>query len=382
MINRIPHIFLSYAREDFERVLELYDRLHATGFKPWIDKRDILPGEKWEHSIWKAVRRSDFFLICLSANSVSKRGFLQKEVREALNIWKEKLDDDIYLIPVRLDECEIPAALSEFEWVNMYEEQGWYRLIEAISVGVERSSQPYRVQTPSGEIRVRTETISESKLDKPRYRIDIGYPQIEGPEDNIAKEINVRIYGYILSTVHHFRRSGINHSQYIEDEWWSELASYLSASYRITFLTDRILSMAFGFSEYGAGAAHSQERTAVFNYLLRPLLPIELYDLFKTDHSPDYLQVISDFCIKTLTEQFENEVGEIDEYSLDSIRQGASPDYDNFLAFSLTPTSVKFTFDPYKVGSYAWHTREVEIPFDHLKDIIDWKSPVLTAITS
>lgn len=163
MNNHIPHIFLSYAREDFERVVELYDRLHAAGFKPWMDKRNILPGERWEHIIWKAVRRSDFFLICLSASSVSKRGFLQKEIREALNIWKEKLEDDIYLIPVRLDESEIPAALSEFEWVNMYEESGWHLLVQAISTGMERNKQSYKVQTSSGEIHVKTENVIKEK---------------------------------------------------------------------------------------------------------------------------------------------------------------------------------------------------------------------------
>lgn len=163
MSNRIPHIFLSYAREDFEGVLELYNKLQAAGFKPWMDKKNILPGEKWEQSIWKAVRRSDFFLIFLSANSVNKRGFLQKEIREALNIWKEKLEDDIYLIPVRLDDSEIPTSLSEFEWVNMYEESGWESLLRSISAGMERNSQPHKLQTSSGEGRPKIENIIGEK---------------------------------------------------------------------------------------------------------------------------------------------------------------------------------------------------------------------------
>ena len=33
--------------------------------------------------------------------SVNQRGFLQSEIRQALEVWKEKLPDDIYLIPVR-----------------------------------------------------------------------------------------------------------------------------------------------------------------------------------------------------------------------------------------------------------------------------------------
>jgi hypothetical protein len=65
-----------------------------------MDKKDILPGERWKSSIRKAVRDSDFFLACLSANSINKRGWIQKEIKDALDIWQEKLEDDIYLIPV------------------------------------------------------------------------------------------------------------------------------------------------------------------------------------------------------------------------------------------------------------------------------------------
>jgi hypothetical protein len=69
-----PLVFLSYAREDEARVVALYDGLAAAGFKPWLDKKDILPGEKWELAIERALRQAKTILICLSPNSVSKRG--------------------------------------------------------------------------------------------------------------------------------------------------------------------------------------------------------------------------------------------------------------------------------------------------------------------
>jgi tetratricopeptide (TPR) repeat protein len=134
-------VFLSYAREDRERVEDLYQELSRAGFKPWMDTKDILPGERWEASIRMAIRRSDFFLACLSSNSVNKRGFLQKEIKSALDICQEMLDSDIYLIPVRLEDCQVPASLRDFQWVNLFKEDGWARLIEAIQVGMERRAQ-------------------------------------------------------------------------------------------------------------------------------------------------------------------------------------------------------------------------------------------------
>lgn len=131
-------IFLSYARDDEEEVKKLYQKLSDAGFKPWMDKKDLLPGERWKSCIQKAIQDSDFFLACLSANSVTKRGFLQREINNALDMWREKLDDDIFLIPARLEDCEVPERLRDFQWVDMFEEDGWTRLIKAIQTGLDR----------------------------------------------------------------------------------------------------------------------------------------------------------------------------------------------------------------------------------------------------
>jgi hypothetical protein len=97
-INGPIRLFLSYATEDSRAVGELYDRLHQAPYEPWMDRRNILAGEDWKRSIERALRQADFVLVCLSTRSVTKRGFVQREMREALELWKEKLADDIYLI--------------------------------------------------------------------------------------------------------------------------------------------------------------------------------------------------------------------------------------------------------------------------------------------
>jgi len=131
-------IFLCYARRDRERVEALYQELSDAGFKPWMDTKNILPGEKWKVTIERAIRQSDFFLSCLSANSVNRRGFIQKEIRQALDIWQEMLDSDIYLIPVRIEKCKIPDSLLDFQCVDLFEDSGWTDLVRAIRVGMKR----------------------------------------------------------------------------------------------------------------------------------------------------------------------------------------------------------------------------------------------------
>jgi hypothetical protein len=64
-VNATAQIFLSYAREDRQKVESLYQRLSDAGFRPWMDIKNILPGEKWQRSIQHALQQSQFFLACL-----------------------------------------------------------------------------------------------------------------------------------------------------------------------------------------------------------------------------------------------------------------------------------------------------------------------------
>jgi hypothetical protein len=137
-VNAAAQIFLSYAREDRQKVESLYQQLSDAGFRPWMDTKDIFAGEKWQRSIQHALQQSQFFLACLSVTSVTKRSYLRREFREALEKRQEMLDSDIYLIPVRLEECEIPEELREHQGVDLFAEDGWTRLVKALQAGMER----------------------------------------------------------------------------------------------------------------------------------------------------------------------------------------------------------------------------------------------------
>lgn len=131
-------VFLSYAREDAKRVRSIARHLKTNGFEPWLDVERILPGEKWETKIFDALADADFIVLCLSNRSMSKRGFLQREIRTAVTALEEMLDHDIYLIPVRLDECDIPAKLSDIQWVDLFQPNGLNMLMSALSEGARR----------------------------------------------------------------------------------------------------------------------------------------------------------------------------------------------------------------------------------------------------
>ncbi len=131
-------IFISYAREDQTRIEALYQKLVAAGYQPWLDREHIVPGQRWEPIIKQALKRSDFVLVCLSVTSINKRGFLQKEIKQALEQADEKLEEDVWLIPVRLDDCEAPDALSDIQWVDLFEPHGFDDLLRALAFQLKR----------------------------------------------------------------------------------------------------------------------------------------------------------------------------------------------------------------------------------------------------
>ncbi|MFG6105370.1 TIR domain-containing protein [Leptothoe sp. EHU-05/26/07-4] len=133
-------IFLAHASENKEAVINLYDRLQEKGFQPWLDKKDLLPGQNWRSEIPRAIQNSDICLACLSQQSVIKKGYVQKEFKLALSKCAEMPTGKIYLIPLRLDACEIPELrqedygvnLRDLQWVNYFETDGFDMLVRSI----------------------------------------------------------------------------------------------------------------------------------------------------------------------------------------------------------------------------------------------------------
>ncbi len=100
-------IFISYAREDQQTALRIYDDLVAAGYQPWIDVRDIPPGQDWQEAIKRAIESSEYFISVLSKTSTAKRGEVQREMRIALDTLDTIPPNRVFVIPVRLDDCEV-----------------------------------------------------------------------------------------------------------------------------------------------------------------------------------------------------------------------------------------------------------------------------------
>ncbi len=130
--SRSLRVFLCHSPADKPAVRELYQRLHDDVFEPWLDEEDLLPGQDLQLEIPKAVRNSDVVIVCLSRNAISKEGYVQKDLRDALDVADEKPEGTILLIPLKLERCEVPERLTRWHWVDHFDPNGYVRLIKAL----------------------------------------------------------------------------------------------------------------------------------------------------------------------------------------------------------------------------------------------------------
>lgn len=125
-------VFLCHASADKESVRTLYRKLLDEGLDPWLDEVNLLPGMEWEREIVRAVGQSDVVLVCLSQQAVTAEGYIKKEISMALDIAGQQPQGAVFLIPVRLEPCAVPERLAKYQWVNLYEADGYERLLGAL----------------------------------------------------------------------------------------------------------------------------------------------------------------------------------------------------------------------------------------------------------
>ena len=157
----MARIFLCHASEDKAQVREVYHRLRAIdGFEPWLDEEDLLPGQEWAREIPRALQTSDFILIFLSRISVAKRGYVQREMKLALDAWQELPEGTIHTIPVRLDDCEVPESFRRYHWANLFDPNGFDRIVRAIRAELAKRSGP----TPLPSLQPSQRQVSQKHL--------------------------------------------------------------------------------------------------------------------------------------------------------------------------------------------------------------------------
>lgn len=109
-----PKVFVSHASEDKDRfVVDFARRLRDNGVNAWLDKWEMKPGDSLVDKIFEeGLKEAQAVIVVLSTASVQKPW-----VREELNVSVvNRISRGTRLIPVVIDECEVPECLRSTLW--------------------------------------------------------------------------------------------------------------------------------------------------------------------------------------------------------------------------------------------------------------------------
>jgi hypothetical protein len=132
------HAFISYVRDNSDIVDHLAADLRRLGIEVWLDRNNIMPGQRWKAAIRKAIQQGAFFIACYSRElSARPETYMHGELRLAIDRLRNMPNDRTWFIPVFLNKTEIPSheisdheTLRDLNTVALYED--WNAGLNAI----------------------------------------------------------------------------------------------------------------------------------------------------------------------------------------------------------------------------------------------------------
>ncbi len=209
-MTRLLRVFLCHSSNDKPTVRELYQKLRAeTWIDPWLDEEKLYPGQDWNMEIEKAVEAADAIIVCLSKGSITKEGYVQRELRTVLDFADYKPEGTLYIIPVRLEECEPPRRLRTWQYADYFEgqrERAFQRLLVSLNIRADAlglmTEELERKQIEEQGKREAEGRISTPKTPKPEVRKSeervVSAPVTEELIEELKKEIPVKPFTKLL----------------------------------------------------------------------------------------------------------------------------------------------------------------------------------------
>lgn len=108
-------VFISHSSNDKQFVRSLAVDLAAIGHQPWLDEWEIFAGESIVERVGAGVEDADLMVVILSRNAVVSK-WVENEWQA--KYWTEVNERRVAVIPIVLDDCEVPTLLRAKKYVD------------------------------------------------------------------------------------------------------------------------------------------------------------------------------------------------------------------------------------------------------------------------
>ena len=252
-------IFISYARLDQQKVSLFVDRLEEQGFDVWVDYQRLKPGQNWNFEIERALGKATFVVSFVSKLSYDRRGYLQRELRLALDKLTEKLIDDIYLIPVLLDdEVQIPEQLKHLHCIRASNPDCYAQIVDAVNYQLERLGLEQQKIQKQEQVYWKYQIKREEWDGIPGYEVELQFFEFISDRYPCVHEIGEYIKGILLPTLFNHRKFKFSQSPEFFDYSHEKFrrTNIFDAQCREPIIVGKTISIQYDVHWYGAGAAH------------------------------------------------------------------------------------------------------------------------------
>ncbi|MDP3441229.1 MAG: TIR domain-containing protein, partial [Ignavibacteria bacterium] len=365
-------VFISYAKEDYIFAEKLYDFLREQDYMPWFDKKCLLPGQLWNNEIRKALREANYVILLLSGISVKKRGYVQREFKLAIEYFEEKLDDDIYIIPLKIDDCEIPNTLNKFQWIEFDDYECFTQILNSINTQRNKYEDYERKKIASKEIFAYEEVLKEFEYSKDvTFNIKSTIIRFKDDTNENLLEINSIIQGRNYKRIASARNGFFELNGSIIAVEFSRLNWLFDISYSPNLITNKIISITESTYAF-AGGAHGNNDIEGFNFFVNPIFIIHLEDIFEYEDHANILNFFSDFCYEELKRRHNEWIKPTDEEISNQTKESLfwegslAPKWEKFDNFLISKSGLDIIFGNYSVSAYAFGLHIINIPYPEI----------------
>lgn len=360
-------VFLSYVRADEGRVVPIYESLTRKGFNLWFDRRRLRPGQNWDFEIRRALDKSALVIVFISHNSVDHRGYVQREIKMALEKLAEKLVDDIYLVPVLLDDDVTPPdELKSRQYARLSDDRFDESLADAITYQLGRLGVELIRTQREQDVYWSPSTIREEWEGLPGYEVELQLLQLRSEKYANVAEVAEYIKGDLLAHLFRHRRFKLVQSpqtyNFGQDRFLR--TNTFAAHTGEPATKGKALTIRYSISWYGAGAAHPNYYYHTYSFILEPLLLVPaLSDMFVApdDALLELQEVVRDQLSLVRVKYREEDEGT----NLDPawIERGTAG-WGSFSSFLFGHGGLELYFEPYQVGPYSAGRHSAIVPYE------------------
>ena len=373
MLEPVAHtVFISYAAPDRGRVTPYFELLSQRGLSVWMDHVAIKGGQNWDFEIQRAFSKASIVVAFISSHSTNRRGYVQRELKAAIDKLTEKLIDDIYLIPVLLDDgMEIPAELRSIQCLSGTDERCTEKIYDAVVHQYGRLGVASQSLQQKEDLFWTSSVIREAWEGLPGYEVELETLNFDSKRYADVKQIGDYVNGKLLEFLFEYRQNKLRQLP--------DLFSFAQDAFRRTHTLDahygeitvkgKILTLQCAIHWYSAGAAHPNFQIFTHSFVLEPLTLIKSCgDIFADPETA--FPIVQRMVRSALQAELSSDSNDVtSRLQKDMIDEGTET-WKDLLAFIFEQESITFLFSPYQVAGYALGIQVVRVPYEDVASLL------------